>query len=82
MDRFALFNIAAPVTKDTSAHLFVNNGKIRVIDIMNVFGDQLLAVSIGLDWAGVLVEDIDLFEGETLSFRDEEIGEDEAPQAC
>jgi len=40
--------------------------------------DELIPVGDRLDGGGVLVEDIDLFEGETLGLWDAEVGEDEA----
>jgi len=81
VEGFTLLSIPGPtVSKDTTAELFVDVGEVSVLDRGNVFGQDLLAIGIGLDGRGVLVEDIDLLEGKSLSFGDEEVGEDEATQ--
>lgn len=46
-----------------------------------VVSDELISVRDRLDGSGVLVEDIDLLEGETLGLGDAEVGEDETADA-
>lgn len=52
-----------------------------LISRTNVVSDELIPVRDRLDGGGVLVEDIDLFEGETLCLWNAEVGEDEATDA-
>jgi hypothetical protein len=43
----------------------------------DVVSDELISIRDGLDGGGILVEDIDLLQRETLSLGDAEVGEDE-----
>ncbi len=55
-----------------------NTGNRILISSANIMSDELIPVSDRLDGGGVLVEDIDLFEGETLCLWDAEVCEYEA----
>jgi len=48
---------------------------------MDVMRDELVAVCLRFDGSCVLVQDIDLFEGESLGLRNEEVCEDETSNA-
>jgi len=80
-ESFTLLSVAGPaVTENTTTDVLVNSTESVILGGGDVFGDKLPAVRIGLDGSGVLVEDIDLFQGQALGLGDEEVGEEQASE--
>jgi len=77
----ALLSLLALLALFACAHLSGDAGNRILVGSADVVCDELVPVSNRPDGGRVLVENVDLFERETLGLRDAEVGEDEASDA-
>jgi len=80
--RFALLRVSRlAAAENTTTDSLIDFDESGILDRVDVLGQDLPSVGIGLDGSGMLVQDINLFQGEALGFGNEEVGEDETSQA-